>query len=215
MGTSKQQGEGRRLRQSTPEERRRAVEAWQKSGLPQTLFARQWGVNPTTFSGWVASAGARAAGERRGRKPRLPEAVKREVVAVKRRFPTFGLRKVRDFVRRFSGLSVSTGSVKKVLAAEGIPPTPVVRRPRRRKHVGPPQEFERAHPNELWHCPAFRITPRRPSRRRLTRWRSSPTRSNQSASRNARRASSGRKRPGASPVVVVWASARSFNRRSA
>lgn len=150
MGTSNQKDARRKLRKSTAEERRQAVEAFRKSGLTQAMFARQWGVNPMTFSGWVAQAGARTPGERRGRRPRLPAAVKQEVVAVKRRFPRFGLRKVRDFVRRFSGLSLSTGSVKKVLAAEGIPPTPPVRRPRRRKSVGPPQEFERAHPNQLW-----------------------------------------------------------------
>lgn len=150
MGTSNRKDARRKLRKSTAEERRQAVEAFRKSGLTQAMFARQWGVNPMTFSGWVAQAGARAPGERRGRRPRLAAAVKQEVVAVKRRFPRFGLRKVRDFVRRFSGLTVSTGSVKKVLAAEGIPPTASARRPRRRKSVGPPQEFERAHPNQLW-----------------------------------------------------------------
>jgi transposase InsO family protein/transposase-like protein len=161
MGT---EGEGRKRRELakyTPEQRRAAYEAWTKSGLSQAMFARQWGVNPMTFAGWVQAyrergpqglepGGAEPRG-RRGRKPWLPEAVKQEVVAVKRRFPTFGLQKIQDFVRRFAGLSVSTGSVRKVLRAEGIAPTPPVRRRRaRRKPVGPPQEFERAHPNELW-----------------------------------------------------------------
>ena len=144
------QGGIRKLRKSTPQERRAAVEAWRKSGLGQGVFARQWGVNPITFSSWVASAGAKRPGERRGRKPSLSEPVKQEVAAVKRRFPAFGFQKIRDFVRRFSGLSVSTGSVRKVLKAEGLPPAPVVRRRKRKKSVGPPQEFERAHPNELW-----------------------------------------------------------------
>jgi transposase InsO family protein len=140
----------RKLRKSSPEERRQAVEAWQRSGLSQAMFSKQWGVNPITFSGWVAMAGAKRPAERRGRKPRLAEPVKREVVSVKRRFPTFGFLKIRDFVRRFSGLSVSTGSVRKVLNAEGLKPVSVVRRRRRKKSVGPPQEFERAQPNELW-----------------------------------------------------------------
>jgi transposase-like protein len=51
-----------------PEERRRAVEAWQKSGLAQRMFAQQWGVNPVTFSEWVAQAGANVPGERRSGK---------------------------------------------------------------------------------------------------------------------------------------------------
>jgi transposase InsO family protein/transposase-like protein len=150
MGSAGEKKCVRKLRKSTPEERRQAVEAWQKSGLSQAMFAKQWGVNPITFSGWVSQAGAKAPGERRGRRPRLAEPVKQEVVAVKRRFPTFGLLKIRDFVRRFSGVSVSTGSVRKVLGAEGLAPVPVVRRRRRKKSVGPPQEFERAQPNELW-----------------------------------------------------------------
>lgn len=152
MGGGSRKREGsRKLRRSTAEERRKAVEAFQRSGLTQAMFAKQWGVNPITFSGWVGQAGARDPGERRGSKPRLAEAVKQEVAATKRRFPTFGLQKIRDFVRRFAGLSVSTGSVRKVLQAEGLPAAaPVRRRRRRRKPVGPPQEFERARPNQLW-----------------------------------------------------------------
>jgi len=150
MGASAGKKGVRKLRKSSPEERRRAVEAWQKSGLSQAMFSKRWGVNPITFSGWVTRAGAKAPGERRGRKPRLAEPIKREVVAVKRRFPAFGFLKIRDFVRRFSGLTVSTGSVRRVLNAEGLRPVPAVRRRRRRKSVGPPQEFERAQPNELW-----------------------------------------------------------------
>src|SRR5262245_14156583 len=150
MGARAGREGARKLRKSTPEERREAVLTWQKSGLSQAAFSKGWGVNPITFSGWVAAAGAKRSGERRGRKPRLSEPVKQEVVSVKRRFPDFGFEKIRNFVRRFSGLSVSTGSVRKVLKAEGLRPVPVVRRRRRRKPVGPPQEFERAHVNDLW-----------------------------------------------------------------
>jgi transposase len=139
-----------KLRKSTPQERREAVEAWKKSGLSQAMFAKQWGVNPITFSGWVAMAGAKRPGERRSRKASLAEPVKQEVVSVKRRFPTFGCQRIRDVLRRFAGYSVSTGSVRKVLDAEGLKPVPVVRRRRRKKSPGPPQEIERAHPNELW-----------------------------------------------------------------
>lgn len=165
MGTDSGGRKGRKLARYTPEQRREAYEAWRKSGLSQAMFARQWGVHPITFSGWVRSyeaagpkglepGGGQVRGAtrgRRGRKPWLAEPVKQEVVAVKRRFPTFGLQRIKDFVRRFAGLSVSTGSVRKVLRAEGIAAAPPSRRRRaRRKPVGPPQEFERAHPNELW-----------------------------------------------------------------
>jgi transposase InsO family protein len=148
-GARKPEGK-RKLKRSTPEARRQAVEAWQRSGLTQAMFAKQWGVNPMTFSGWVARTGARTPGERRGRKPSLAAAVKQEVAATKQRFPGFGLRKIRDFVRRFRGVSLSTGSVRKVLDAEGLSTPPPTRRRRRKRPPGPPQEFERARPNELW-----------------------------------------------------------------
>jgi hypothetical protein len=58
---------------------------------------------------------------RRGRAP-LAAPVCAEVAAVQRRFPEFGLKRVRDFLRRFAGLTVSVGSVRKVrrLAAECV-----------------------------------------------------------------------------------------------
>ncbi len=160
MGTGvKKPGAKRKLRRFTPEERRAAVEAFHKSGLTQVMFARQWGVNPVTLSFWVCRQAERGPKglepTKRGRgRPRgtsrLAEPVKQEVAAVKRRFPTFGFLKIRNFLRRFSGMKVSTGSVAKVLREEGLPPVAVVRRRRRKKPVGPPQEFERAHPNDLW-----------------------------------------------------------------
>src|SRR5262245_961103 len=150
MGARTEKDDARKLRKSTAEERRAAVSAWKESGLSQAMFSKGWGVSPITFSGWVAAAGAKRPGERRGRKPRLATPVKQEVVSVKQRFPAFGFQKIRDFVRRFSGVSVSTGSVAKVLKAEGLPAAPAIRRRRRKKSVGPPQEFERAQPGDLW-----------------------------------------------------------------
>jgi putative transposase len=154
MGKEKERRRGRKVSKYTPEQRREAVEAWRRSGLTQALFAAQWGVHPTTFSAWVVRLAeprereARTKG--RGRKPWLAEGVKREVLATKRRFPAFGLRRIKDFLRRFSGLRVSTGSVAKVLRREGLRTEPAARPRRRRKAVGPPQSFERAKPNDLW-----------------------------------------------------------------
>lgn len=160
MGAGKVEGDGvRRLRRYTPEERRAAVEAWRKSGLSQALFARQWGMSHVTLQGWAAKYAREgpkglerlAEGPPRQRgKPPLAEPVKVEIAGVKRRFPTFGLRRIKDFLWRFGGLKVSTGSVKKVLKAEGLPPASPPPRRKRKKAVGPPQRFERAEVNGLW-----------------------------------------------------------------
>jgi transposase InsO family protein len=134
------------------------VEAFLASGLTQEMFGRQFGVSPHTIAEWVKRY--RALGpkglerlsdgppRRRGREPLAP-AKKQAILETKREFPTFGLRKIRDFLARFAALRVSAGSVRKTLREEGIPPIEPVRR-RRRRVVGPPQRFERARPGDLW-----------------------------------------------------------------
>lgn len=77
----------------------------------------------------------------------LPEALQAEIVRTKRRFPLFGLKKVRDFLKRFAGQSVSTGGVRKVLVAEGLHERPAEKRRRKRPLV---RRFERSKPGELW-----------------------------------------------------------------
>lgn len=142
----------------TPEERRWALEAWERSGLGAAMFARQWGLSTPTLYEWkraVARGGPQAlehpcassTGRSRGAQPIAP-AVAEEIVKTKREFPDFGLRKVRDYVARFVGLRVSTGGVRAVLARAGVEPTAV---PKRRGRGRPAiRRFERAHPGELW-----------------------------------------------------------------
>jgi transposase InsO family protein len=73
--------------------------------------------------------------------------VRDEIARTKTRFPEFGLKKVRDFLRRFQGIAVSTGTVARTLQERGIAraaPRKKRRRPTR------PRLFERARPGELW-----------------------------------------------------------------
>lgn len=150
-------GEGLKPRRRfTPEERRKAVEAYHASGLTQAVFARQWGISHMTLWAWAkkhAQEGpkglerlAPGPAKRRGRAP-LAEAVKSEIVAVKRSHPSFGLKKVRDWIKRFAGLQVSRSSVKRVVDAAGLERAPA---PRKRRKAGPPRRFERALPKLLW-----------------------------------------------------------------
>lgn len=141
----------------TPEQRRQAVEAFHKSGLTQKAFAGQWNLSHVTLGKWLlkyAEEGPKglervAAGpaKRRGRAP-LAEAVRDEVVAVQRRFPDFGLKKVRHFLRRFSGLSLSLASVRRIRKAEGLPAESIP--VKRKRKPAPPRRFERSRPGEMW-----------------------------------------------------------------
>jgi transposase InsO family protein len=146
-----------RGRRYTPEQRREAVERFHGSGMTQVAFARTWGVSHVTLGLWLkkhAVVGAQglervstAPPRRRGRAP-LAQPVHDEIAAVQRRFPDFGLKKVRDFLRRFVGLSVSTGSVRKVRRVEGLPAAAPATRAKRKP--APPRRFERSRPGELW-----------------------------------------------------------------
>ncbi len=145
-------------RRHSPEERRRAVEAFRASGQDGRTFAKLWGVSYMSLYKWAQryrDLGPKGLErltdgppKRRGRPP-LPAPVREEIAAVKRRFPDFGLRKVRDFLVRFVGVRVSAGSVQKTLRDEGLPPGAASPR-RRRRRPGPPRRFERARPGELW-----------------------------------------------------------------
>jgi transposase InsO family protein len=148
---------GARRRHYTPEERRRAVEAYRASGLTQADFARTYGLSPFTLNTWKQAYEKRGPKaferlsegppRRRGKAPMHP-AKKAAILEVSRGFPGFGLRKVRDFLARFSGLSVSASSVRRTQRAAGIPP---VARPRRRRRTTPePERFQRSRPGELW-----------------------------------------------------------------
>jgi len=156
-GTGESPGRQGRGKRHTPEERRAAVEAFHKSGLTQKAFARQWDVSHVTLGAWLRKHAAEgpkglervASGpaKRRGRAP-LPAPVREEVVAVQRRFPDFGLKKIRHFLARFSALRVSTATVRRIRKAEGLPPVAVP--VKRKRKAAPPRRFERSRPGDLW-----------------------------------------------------------------
>jgi transposase InsO family protein len=158
-GCNPRNSKGHIGRVRTPEERRQAVEALSKSGLSQKQFARVWGVSPKALHGWLARWRAdgpkglepRARGPRRpagGRWPKVPREVRAEIARTKRRFPDFGLRRVRDFLARFGGVRVSTSTVARVLDEEQVVRAGPARKRRRSRAL--PRRFERARPGELW-----------------------------------------------------------------
>lgn len=149
-----------------PEQRRAAVEAFLASGQSLQDFAQIWGVSRKIFGIWVKryrADGPRALEPRRRGRPRrvdaelAPDAVVGRRLAApirdliertKRRFPSFGLKKVAQFLFRFHAVKVSTGGVKRALVDAGLPPPVPVRKIRR----APPavRRFERAKAMELW-----------------------------------------------------------------
>jgi len=153
----------------TPEQRRSAVEAFLGAGQTITDFARVVGVSREVLSRWIKhyrEAGPKAlergvSRARRARSPgpdatstagigrRLAQPVRDLITRTRRRFPVFGLKKVRQFLLRFYAVKVSTGGIKSTLEAAGLPSTAAIGR---KRHRAPPavRRFERAAPMELW-----------------------------------------------------------------
>lgn len=141
--------------------RRQAVEAYRKSGLSQRDFSKIWGVAEVTLGRWNSLY------EKFGPKglegsifqdtfrkykarhhKRISETLEKEIIKTKLENPMFGLRKVKDFLHRFEGLKVSTGTIRKTLVDEKIPLVEIVKK--RRRSSDKIRTFERARPMQLW-----------------------------------------------------------------
>jgi len=154
-----------------PDQRRQAVEAFHKSSMNIEDFSRIWGVGKNSLRGWLKryeeegpQGLERKEYGRKGR-PRRP-GMREEIEEVKRKHPDFGLRKVRDFLFRFHGVKVSTGSVRNTVQEKGLGPS---RHHKRRKKSQPPRRFERAKAGELWQSDITSfVLPRRSQRIYLT-----------------------------------------------
>jgi len=150
---------GHHRRPYTPEERRQAIEAYEQSGLSLSMFTAIWGVSAKTFLDWRKRREAegpkglepKKRGPRKGSgcgKP-IPAPIVAEILATKKKFPWFGLRKLRDFLFRFRGMKVSPGGVGATLDRAGVPRVQAKRR-KRAERKGPPRRWERANPMDLW-----------------------------------------------------------------
>jgi transposase InsO family protein/transposase-like protein len=158
----------------TPEERREAVEAYEKSGRTREDFARLWGCSAASLDKWRKryrdegpkglETRCRPKGIPNDSARRLPDAVRDLIAEVREEHADFGVQRIADHVRRFHGVQVSAGSVRNVLRERGLGLQPVsARRARPKSHL--PRRFERARPGELWQSDITSFVLRRHGRR--------------------------------------------------
>jgi transposase-like protein len=103
----------------TPEQRRKAVESFSKSGQTLKHFAKAWGVNAQVLGRWVRTyrkdgpqaLDGRTAGRKKGRKP-MASGLREGIRQVKQEFPDFGMRKVGAFLARFKGLKATRPQIR-------------------------------------------------------------------------------------------------------
>lgn len=143
------------------QQRLQAVETYLKSEMRQEDFCKMWGVSPASLGRWVSiykNLGPKGLEnstlrqqvleikERHHKK--ISEKLEEVIVKTKKNNPTFGLRKVKNFLNRFEGLKVSTGAISRVLKEENIPLIEVVKKQRRSSDRV--RSFERATAMQLW-----------------------------------------------------------------
>ncbi len=142
-----------------PDLRRQTVEAFFKSGMPLSQFAKVWGLaSENSIRIWLriykekGPQGLERMDFKDAPKKRGPSGIKdflkAEITKTKMENPQFGLRKVRDFLARFKGLKVSAGTIKKTLDEQEIPLVKVEKK--RRRGADQIRHFERTNPMQLW-----------------------------------------------------------------
>lgn len=164
-------GPGARI-QRTPVERKKIVEAFlsaQSSGMDQEEFAKIWGVSSGALRIWLRRYEEFGAEGLMNGKPRkaddkrfgskIPDAVKDEIVRIKAEEPSFGIKKIKDWMYRFRGVKVSTGSIRKTVKSNGL--KLAVRSRKKRKSSDRVRRFERAKPMQMWQSDItqFRLGP--------------------------------------------------------
>lgn len=158
MGTSRKKRpkrKGKPGRRTTPysfEFRLKVVKLFLEDGYPAALIAQQFGISIHSLRRW--SKNYRDYGEQgllaKERKPsgsKVPTAVTRNIVDLKRNNPGYGIRRISDVLKRFFLIRTSPSTVQRTLVAKGLN-SPVKKKSK--KNPAKPRFFERATPNQMW-----------------------------------------------------------------
>jgi transposase InsO family protein len=135
------------------------VRLFLEENYTQRMIADEFGVGKSTIGHWVRryrNEGEEGLRDRPvpKRKPTAKKSLVREkIVETKLANPRFGIRRIRDTLRRFLLLKTSAETVRKTLHAEGLADPPQAKKPRRSDPK--PRFFERSTPNQLWQTDIF------------------------------------------------------------
>lgn len=158
-------GSGAMRKRYSPTEKKKIVEAFLQSNTTIRDFAVAWGVGATSLSTWLYLYQTEGADGlmARPRKPddrrlgmKVPKSVQEGIIEIKQKEPSYGLKRIKQWMYRFRGVKVSTGSIRKTMKAEGLANA---QRPRRkRKSPDKVRRFERAKPMQLWQSDITQFT---------------------------------------------------------
>jgi transposase InsO family protein len=84
---------------------------------------------------------------------KTPEPIRAQIVALKRQFPDFGVKRISQLLRRLFFLPASPETVRQTLHEEELMPAAPRKKPKRNPEK--PRFFERTTPNQLWQTDIF------------------------------------------------------------
>lgn len=154
-----------KLKRYCPVERKKIVESFLSAQMPICDFAKTWGVSTSTLNTWVDRYQEFGSDGLMNKKPsdkdkrlgsKTAPSVREEIIKIKRKEPDYGLMKIKQWMYRFRGVKVSTGTVKKTVTAEGLALVKVKKKVRRSSDKI--RRFERAKPMQLWQSDITQFT---------------------------------------------------------
>jgi transposase InsO family protein len=157
-------GKRPRMRAFPPEFRLRAARMCVDEGRSQVEVSCLLDISINTLNSWVLNYRRRGGADaplfrsslppRGGNedRPRLPEPVREQIVALKQANLGWGVRRIAQVLRRWFLMQASPETVRRTLHKEELI-APVPRRPKR--NPSKPRFFERATPNQMWQSDIF------------------------------------------------------------
>jgi transposase InsO family protein len=136
----------------------RCVKLRLEEGIPVSLISKEVGCSQDVIRRWARAYEERGeAGLQEGMVPagsrrKLAGPIREKIVEIKKREPSFGVKRISHLLKRAFFLSASPETVRRTLGTEALI-VPSKKKPQR--NITRPRFFERSTPNQLWQSDIF------------------------------------------------------------
>lgn len=136
----------------------RCVKLRLEEGIPVSLLSKEVGCSQDVIRRWARAyeergeAGLRSGVVPTGSRRKLPGPIREKIVEIKKREPSFGIKRISHLLKRVFFLSASPETVRRTLRAESLI-VPTKKKPQR--NITRPRFFERSTSNQMWQSDIF------------------------------------------------------------
>jgi transposase InsO family protein len=129
-----------------------------EEGIPVSLLSKEAGCSQDVIRRWARAyeeqgeAGLRTRVVQAGSRRKLSRPIREKIIELKKREPSFGIKRISHLLKRAFFLSASPETVRRTLGAESLI-VPSKKKPQR--NITRPRFFERSTPNQLWQSDIF------------------------------------------------------------